>query len=56
MNQQITNAASEQFTVAEDISRSLVRINSDGEEIVTDNHRLSDAARSCRSCQRQLDG
>ena len=56
MNQQIANAASEQFTVAEDISRSLVRINSDGEEIVTDNHRLSDAARSLSQLSAQLDG
>ena len=56
MNQQIANAASEQFAVAEDISRSLVRINSDGEEIVTDNHRLSEAARSLSQLSAQLDG
>ena len=56
MNQQIASAAAEQFAVAEDISRSLVRINSDGEEIVTDNHRLSDAARSLSQLSGQLDG
>jgi methyl-accepting chemotaxis protein len=56
MNQQIANAATEQRQTAEEISQSLVRINSDSEEVVTDNHQISDTARSLSQLSRQLEG
>ena len=55
MNQQIASAAAEQLVVAEDISQSLVRINSDGEEIVQDNDKLSEAAHSLSALSEQLE-
>lgn len=55
INQQIASAAAEQLAVAEDISQSLVRINSDGEEIVTNSHALSDAAQALSGLSQQLE-
>ncbi|MBT8428680.1 MAG: methyl-accepting chemotaxis protein, partial [Gammaproteobacteria bacterium] len=56
MNQQIAHAATEQRQTAEEISQSLVRINSDSEEVVTDNHQISDTARSLSQLSQQLEG
>jgi methyl-accepting chemotaxis protein len=55
MNQQIASAAAEQQVTAEEISQSLVRINSDGEEIVADNHKMSDTAGSLSELSQQLE-
>jgi methyl-accepting chemotaxis protein len=55
-NQAIARAATEQLAVAKDISRSLARINSDGEELLADNDKLSDAARSLSGLSQQLEG
>jgi methyl-accepting chemotaxis protein len=55
VNRQIACAATEQLAVAEDISHSLVRINSDGEKIVADNDKLSDAAHSLSGLSKQLE-
>ena len=56
MNEQIAGAAAEQLAVAEDISRSVVRINGDGEAIVQDNQELSQAAASLAALSRRLEG
>ena len=55
VNKQIARAATEQLAFAEDISHSLVRINSDGEKIVADNDKLSDAAHSLSGLSTQLE-
>jgi methyl-accepting chemotaxis protein len=55
MNQQIAGAAAEQQVAAEEISQSLVRINRDGEEIVTDNHQISGTAGSLSQLSQQLE-
>jgi methyl-accepting chemotaxis protein len=55
MNQQIASAATEQRQTAEEISKSLVRINSDSEEIVTDNHQISGTASSLSQLSEQLE-
>jgi len=55
MNQQIASAAAEQRQTAEEISQSLVRINGDGEEIVTDNHQIRDTASSLSQLSQQLE-
>jgi methyl-accepting chemotaxis protein len=56
MNQQIASAAAEQHRAAEEISQSLVRINTDGEDVVADNQKLSEAATSLSGLAGQLEG
>ena len=56
VNQQIAGAAAEQRTVAEDIARSLVRINGESEAVVGDNQRLTDAAQTLGQLSDRLGG
>jgi methyl-accepting chemotaxis protein len=55
INQQIASAAAEQRQTAEEISKSLVRINKDSEEAVTDNHRISDTSQELSQLSHQLE-
>jgi methyl-accepting chemotaxis protein len=55
INQQIASAAAEQRQTAEEISKSLVRINRDSEEAVTDNHRISDTSQELSQLSHQLE-
>jgi methyl-accepting chemotaxis protein len=55
MNEQIAAAAAQQLAAAEDISQSLVRINNDGIEILTDNSELSDSAHSLSALSCRLE-
>ena len=52
---QLDDIRQKMLDVAEDISHSLVRINSDGEKIVADNDKLSDAAHSLSGLSKQLE-
>jgi methyl-accepting chemotaxis protein len=56
VNRQIAGAAAEQHAVAEDIARSLVRINGESEAVVVDNQRLNDAAQSLNQLSDRLGG
>jgi methyl-accepting chemotaxis protein len=55
VNQQIARAAAEQRGAAEEISRSIERINSDGEELVADSTGLSESAASLAALSERLE-
>ena len=55
VNQQIAGAAAEQRIAAEDISRSIERINTDGQEIVSESQSMSDSAKSLAALSERLE-
>jgi len=55
VNQQIAGAAAEQRLAAEEISRSIERINTDGEEIVSESQSMSGSAKSLAALSERLE-
>jgi len=55
MNQQIARASAEQLSMAEEMSQGIVRISNSGEEVVTDNQRLTGDADSLSQLSQRLE-